>query len=45
MAGFYGRVSNTNKSAFIFDITYPSRYIMDQQAQSDGVFIGRYVEV
>ena len=45
MAGFYGRVSNTNKSAFTFDITYPSRHIMDQQAQSDGVFIGRYVEV
>jgi hypothetical protein len=29
MAGFYGRVSNTNKSAFTFDITYPSRHIMD----------------
>ena len=45
MAGFYGRISNTNKSAFTFDITYPSRVVMDERAQDDGVFIGRYVEV
>ena len=45
MAGFYGRISNTNKSAFTFDITYPSRVVMDERAADDGVFIGRYVEV
>lgn len=45
MAGFYGRISNTNKSAFTFDITYPSRVVMDERASDDGVFIGRYVEV
>lgn len=43
--GFYGNVSSSNKTAFSFDITYSSRTLMDTNAQTDGVFIGRYVLV
>lgn len=43
--GFYGNVSSTNKTAFSFDITYSSRTLMENNAQTDGVFIGRYVLV
>ena len=45
MAGFYGKISNTNKSSFSFDITYPNRDTMDQQCATDQVFLGRYVLV
>lgn len=41
--GFYGKIANSNKTAFSFDITYQTRQYMDEMAQSDGVFIGRYV--
>ena len=41
--GFYGNVANSNKTAFSFDKTYASRVAMDASAQSDGVFLGRYV--
>lgn len=43
--GFYGNVANSNKTAFSFDKTYASRVAMDASAQSDGVFLGRYVLV
>lgn len=43
--GFYGNVANSNKTAFSFDKTYASRVDMDASAQSDGVFLGRYVLV
>lgn len=43
--GFYGNVSNTNKTAFSFDRTYPTRTAMDAAVNNDGVFIGRYVLV
>jgi len=43
--GFYGNVSSSNKTAFSFDITYSSRTLMETNAQTDGVFIGRYVLV
>ena len=43
--GFYGKISNSNKTAFSFDRTYATRQAMDATASSDGVFIGRYVLV
>ena len=41
--GFYGKISNSNKTAFSFDRTYSTRVSMDAAAATDGVFIGRYV--
>lgn len=41
--GFYGKIANSNKTAFSFDKTYQTRQMMDEEAQSDGVFLGRYV--
>ena len=41
--GFYGNITNTSRTSFQFDKTYPSRYSMDRSVASDGVFIGRYV--
>lgn len=41
--GFYGRIANSNKTAFSFDKVYSSRIAMDNGAENDGVFIGRYV--
>lgn len=43
--GFYGRISNSNKTAFQFDKTFHNRQEMDAGVNSDGVFIGRYVLV
>lgn len=43
--GFYGNVSQSNKTALTFDYVYPTRHIMDKNCSSDGVFIGRYVLV
>lgn len=43
--GFYGNITNTNKTSFNFDKVYPNRYLMDQWATTDGVFLGRYVLV
>lgn len=43
--GFYGNITNTNKTSFNFDKVYPNRYLMDQWATADGVFLGRYVLV
>ncbi|MBE5925554.1 MAG: hypothetical protein E7270_00975 [Lachnospiraceae bacterium] len=41
--GFYGNVTNTDKTTFSFDLTYTTRIDMDKNADTDGVFLGRYV--
>lgn len=43
--GFYGKVTNTSKTSFTFDRTYPNRLTMDKYANSDGVYVGRFVLV
>ena len=43
--GFYGNITNTNKTSFNFDTVYPNRALMDSWATTDGVFLGRYVLV
>ncbi len=43
--GFYGKIANSNKTAFSFDRTYSSRWEMDLACANDEVFIGRYVLV
>lgn len=48
MAGFYGNISASNRTAFTFDLIYNSRVAMDEAitgANNDGVFLGRYVLV
>lgn len=41
MAGFYGNISHSNKTAINFDKIYHTR--KEMSATGDGVFIGRYV--
>lgn len=41
--GFYGNVTNTSKTTFSFDLVYDTRLAMDKNADTDGVFLGRYV--
>lgn len=46
--GFYGNkniTANSSKSAFVFDRTYANRRDMDKAADTDGVYIGRFVLV
>ena len=43
--GFYGNITNTSKTNFVFDKIYSNRYTMDNRANDDGIFIGRYVLV
>lgn len=43
--GFYGNITNTSKTQFQFDRTFPNRFIMDSGSGNDGVYIGRYVLV
>lgn len=43
--GFYGNITNTNRTQFTFDRIYANRRSMDDAASSDGVFVGRYVLV
>ena len=43
--GFYGNIANTSKTTFSFDLIYPNRWAMDKMAETDGVFLGRYVLV
>ena len=40
--GFYGKVNRTD-SNFVIDKIYPNRKTMDENVNSDEVFIGRYV--
>lgn len=41
--GFYGNITNVNKTQFTFDTIYPNRLEMDTNCTTDGIFIGRYV--
>lgn len=41
--GFYGNITNTNRTQFVFDKIYPNREEMDKSVTEDGVFVGRYV--
>jgi hypothetical protein len=43
--GFYGNITNTSRTQFVFDRTYANRAAMDISANYDGVYIGRYVLV
>lgn len=46
--GFYGNITNVNKTSLTFDKIYANRYEMDQAVQSpegDGIYVGRFVLV
>lgn len=43
--GFYGNITNTSKTNFVFDKIYTNRKAMDNNIDKDGIFIGRYVLV
>lgn len=43
--GFYGNITNVNKSTFQFDRVYPNKATMEQFCSNDDVYIGRYVLV
>ena len=43
--GFYGKINSNAKSSFTFDKVYPTRRMADLYAETDGVFIGRFVLV
>lgn len=41
--GFYGHITNVQRTSMTFDRIYPNRYTMDSSAAYDGVYAGRYV--
>ena len=41
--GFYGNITNTSKTTFVFDKIYPNRYTMENKMGSDGIYMGRYI--
>ena len=43
--GFYGNITNVNKSTFQFDKIYSNRKAAADGAATDGIFVGRYVLV
>ena len=43
--GFYGNITNTNKTQFTFDRSYPNRAIMEERIATDSIYLGRYVLV
>lgn len=43
MMGFYGNITNTSKTQFQFDRTYPNRATMEANLATDGIYTGRYV--
>ena len=46
--GFYGNITNVNKTQFSFDKIYSNRKAMDSalsNGNTDGIYIGRYVLV
>ena len=43
--GFYGNITNTNKTQFTFDRTYSSRALMENRIKRDEIYLGRYVLV
>lgn len=42
---FYGDIKRVDSSPYVFDRYYPNRTIMEANAASDGVYIGRFVLV
>lgn len=43
--GFYGNITNTAKTQFTFDRTYPNRKTMESRIATDEIYLGRYVLV
>lgn len=43
--GFYGNISNVQRTSMTFDKIYPNRTVMDASASTDGIYAGRYVLV
>ena len=43
--GFYGHISNIQKTSMTFDRIYSNRTAMDKAVAGDGVYAGRYVLV
>lgn len=43
--GFYGHISNIQKTSMTFDKIYPNRTIMDDMVDKDCIYAGRYVLV
>jgi hypothetical protein len=43
--GFYGHITNVQRTSMSFDRIYPNRFTMDERAGNDGVYAGRYVLV
>ena len=43
--GFYGHITNVQRTSMTFDRIYPNRFTMDERASNDGVYAGRYVLV
>ena len=43
--GFYGHITNLQKTSMTFDRIYSNRFAMDSMATKDGVYAGRYVLV
>lgn len=43
--GFYGNISNVNKTNMTFDKVYSNRKAMDESCALDGIYTGRYVLV
>lgn len=41
--GFYGNITNTAKTQFTFDRTYPNRKTMEARLATDEIYLGRYV--
>ena len=41
--GFYGNITNVNKTQFTFDRTYPNRKTMEARLATDDIYLGRYV--
>lgn len=41
--GFYGNITNTAKTQFTFDRTYPNRRTMEARTATDEIYLGRYV--
>ena len=41
--GFYGHITNVQRTSMSFDRIYPNRYTMDASVKNDGIYAGRYV--
>ena len=43
MGTFYGNITNTSRTSFQFDKTFPNRFLMDAGIKTDGILPGRQV--